>query len=103
MLEQGGYPLALEDGGIPGTDYAAEVVSIGGDVIDIMIGDRVAPVVDLLNVNGHEREAAVHSLGANAPRVLREYAIFEDKALVKLTKQLLWEEVSSKHESWKLV
>ena len=71
MLEQGGYPLAVEDGGIPGTDCAVEVVSIGGDVIDIVIGDRVAPVVDLVNITGHERDAAAHSLGANAPGVLR--------------------------------
>jgi hypothetical protein len=34
------------------------------------------------------------ALGGNGPGVLREFAVFEDKFLVKLPQHLSWEEVS---------
>jgi NADPH:quinone reductase-like Zn-dependent oxidoreductase len=74
MLREGGYPVEVEDGGVSGSDCAAEVVAIGSEVTKFELGDRVAPTVDLLGLTGEER-------------------VFEEKTLVKLPKHLSWEEV----------
>jgi NADPH:quinone reductase-like Zn-dependent oxidoreductase len=88
----GRYPVPMEEAGIPASDCAAEIVGIGNLVTGFAIGDRVAPVADLGNLTGHDT-TPVTSPGANAPGVLREYAIFEDKFLVHLPKHMSWEEV----------
>jgi NADPH:quinone reductase-like Zn-dependent oxidoreductase len=93
MLREGGYPVEVEDGGVSGSDCAAEVVAIGSEVTKFELGDRVAPTVDLLGLTGEEREMNEISLGGNGPGTMREYAVFEEKTLVKLPKHLSWEEV----------
>lgn len=71
--------------------------------LNSVIGDRVAPAADLLNLTGQDRETAVHSVGANAPGVLREHTVSENKALVKLPRQLSWDEASLQHERHELI
>jgi NADPH:quinone reductase-like Zn-dependent oxidoreductase len=93
MLKEGGYPLTVEDGGITGTDCAAEVIAIGNEVTKFVIGDHVAPTSDLLSLSGKEREMDEFSLGSNRPGTLRQFAIFEEEVLVKLPAHLTWEEV----------
>jgi NADPH:quinone reductase-like Zn-dependent oxidoreductase len=94
MLREGGYPMPVEDGGITASDCAAEVIATGDQVSRFKKGDHVAPVVDLENLTGEERDISGVSLGANGPGVLSEYAIFEEKYLVELPSHLSWEEVS---------
>lgn len=94
MLQEGKYPIPVDDGGISASDCAAEVVSIGSEVDCVAVGDRVAPTIDLANLTGHERSEESIVLGGDGPGVLREYVVFEDKVLVKLPKYLPWEEVS---------
>jgi NADPH:quinone reductase-like Zn-dependent oxidoreductase len=100
MLREGGYPVDVEDGGVSGSDCAAEVVATGSDVTKFGLGDRVAPTIDLLSLTGEEREMNEIALGGNGPGTMREYAIFEEKTLVKLPKHLSWEEV---HRAWPFV
>jgi NADPH:quinone reductase-like Zn-dependent oxidoreductase len=95
MLREGGYPLEVEKGGVSGSDCAAEVVAIGRDVTIFAMGDRVAPTIDLLGLTGEEREMEEISLGGNGPGTMREYAVFDEKTLVKLPEHLSWEEVYS--------
>lgn len=94
MLQEGAYPVPVEEGGIPASDCAAEVVAVGAEVTNFVIGDHVAPTVDLVNLTGNERTVESTALGGNGPGTLREYALFEEKVLVKLPKHLSWEEVS---------
>ena len=93
MLEEGKYPGPVEDGGISASDCAAEVIAVGDDVTKFAVGDRVAPTIDLLSLTGDERELEDLCLGGIGPGTLREYAVFEEKFLVKLPAHLSWEEV----------
>jgi NADPH:quinone reductase-like Zn-dependent oxidoreductase len=93
MLNENKYPVPVEDGGVSASDCAAEVVAIGSEVSKFSLGDHVAPTVDLLNLTGDERQMEDIALGGNGPGTLREYAIFEEKVLVKLPSHLSWEEV----------
>lgn len=88
----GGYPGMAIDRGIPASDCAAEVVTVGSDVSEFKAGDRVAPIFDLNNLLGTEETTA--ALGGDVDGVLREFAIFDQKVLTHLPKHLSWEEVS---------
>lgn len=95
MLHEGRYPVPVDDGGIVASDCAAEVVAVGAEVKEFAIGDRVSPTINLASLTGEEKDEEPISLGGNGPGVLREYAIFEEKHLVKVPQHLSWEEVSS--------
>lgn len=72
---------------------AAEVVAVGSAVADFKLGDHVCPIIALENITGQE-ENSFHSMpGSDIDGVLREYAVYEDKVLVHLPKNLSWEEV----------
>jgi NADPH:quinone reductase-like Zn-dependent oxidoreductase len=90
----GRYPVEVIDKGIPTSDCAAEVVQIGSDVKTLKVGDHVAPMFNLTLIRGDEDEKGV-SLGGDVDGPLSEYAVFEEKVLVKLSDNLSWEEVSS--------
>jgi NADPH:quinone reductase-like Zn-dependent oxidoreductase len=72
MLQEGKYPVPVEDGGVSASDCAAEVVAVGSDVSKFAIGDRVAPTVDLMNLTGDERTMDSIALGGNGPGFRRE-------------------------------
>lgn len=93
MLQEGAYPVPVEDGGISASDCAAEIIAVGSQVSSFAIGDHVAPTIDLLSLTGRERNSKTLPLGGEGPGLLREYAVFEEKVLVKLPKHLSWEEV----------
>jgi NADPH:quinone reductase-like Zn-dependent oxidoreductase len=88
----GRYPVSVEDRGIPCSDCAAEVVAIGTSVRSFALGDKVAPIFDVANFSGLEDEPHC-ALGGSVAGVLREYAVFEERLLVKLPEHLTWEEV----------
>lgn len=94
MLQEGKYPVPVQDGGVSASDCAAEVVAIGNEVKKFSLGDHVAPTVDLWSITGDERKMDDFALGGIGPGTLREYAIFEEEVLVKLPGHLSWEEVS---------
>lgn len=98
MLREGGYPVAVEDGGVSASDCAAEVVAVGDQVDKFKIGDHVAPTIDLESLTGDERDIDGIVLGGNGPGVLRPFAVFEEQYLVKLPKHLPWEEVNITQE-----
>ncbi|KAM5346425.1 hypothetical protein ACJ41O_009430 [Fusarium nematophilum] len=89
----GTYPVEVQERGIPCSDCAAEVVGRGEAVSDFAIGDHVAPIFDLNNVSWDDKLPPV-ALGGDVPGVLREYATFEDRFLVKIPEYLKWEDAS---------
>ncbi|KAL5603986.1 hypothetical protein FOVSG1_006736 [Fusarium oxysporum f. sp. vasinfectum] len=90
----GKYPAEVEDGGIPCSDYAAEVVSTGSSVTGFAVGDRVTQVFDLNNLTWDE-DLPLRALGGDVPGVLREYNVSRERYLVKLPHHLSWEEACS--------
>jgi NADPH:quinone reductase-like Zn-dependent oxidoreductase len=92
-MMNGKYPVQVIDKGIPASDCAAEVISVGSKVSDFSPGDRVAPIFDLNTITGLEDGTKV--LGGDVDGVLRQYAVFDEKVLVHLPKHLSWEEVGS--------
>lgn len=90
-MMNGKYPVQVIDRGIPASDCAAEVITVGSEVKHFNPGDRVAPLFDLKSITGTEDE--VEALGGDADGVLRQYAVFDQTVLVHLPKLLSWEEV----------
>ncbi|KAJ0413326.1 alcohol dehydrogenase [Aspergillus carlsbadensis] len=88
----GKYPVPVIDRGVPASDCAAEVVTVGAEVKDFQAGDRVTVIFDLANLTGTEDETNV--LGGDVDGVLRQYAVFDQSALVHLPKHLSWEEAA---------
>lgn len=95
----GKYHVPVQDRGIAASDCAAEVVAFGSAVQDFTPGDRVSPIFNLSSITGVEDEASV-ALGGDAAGVLREYAVFDAKDLVRLPEYLSWEEVSIATPPW---
>ncbi|PKY05135.1 alcohol dehydrogenase [Aspergillus campestris IBT 28561] len=91
-MMHGKYPVQVIDRGIPASDCAAEVITVGSEVKDFNPGDRVAPLFDLKSITGTEDE--MEALGGDADGVLRQYAVFDQKVLVHLPKHLSWEEAA---------
>ncbi|RAH75413.1 zinc-dependent alcohol dehydrogenase family protein [Aspergillus aculeatinus CBS 121060] len=87
------YPQPCLPRGIPASDCAAEVVSVGSAVSGFKPGDRVTAIWDLTNVTGTE-ERAPEALGGDVDGVLRQYAVFNEQVLVHLPEHLSWEEAS---------
>ncbi|GAB1316210.1 hypothetical protein MFIFM68171_06420 [Madurella fahalii] len=90
----GRYPVDVQEHGISCSDAAAEVVAVGSMVKDFDIGNHVSVIFDLSNLTGCEDEPAC-ALGGDADGVLREYAVYEEKYLVKLPEYLPWEEAAT--------
>ncbi|CCT70915.1 related to zinc-binding oxidoreductase [Fusarium fujikuroi] len=88
------YPMTMEDRGIPCSDAAAEVVAAGSAVEGFVTGDHVSVISDLNNITGSEDEP-LYGLGGDTAGVLREYAVYQDKHLVKLPRHLSWEEAAT--------
>jgi len=93
MLEEGKYPVPVDEEGISGSDSAAEVVAIGPSVTKFTVGDHVAVAGDLLRLSIDDREMETIAIGGEGTGTLQEYAVFEEKVLVKLPMHLSWEEV----------
>jgi NADPH:quinone reductase-like Zn-dependent oxidoreductase len=94
------YPLSIvrTEESLPDTLDAHDVlirihaVSLNyRDVAMLREGDYPVPVED----GGVSASDCALTLGGGGPGVLREYAVFEEKYLVKLPEHLPWEEVST--------
>ncbi|KAL3490676.1 alcohol dehydrogenase [Aspergillus germanicus] len=91
-MMNGMYPAQVIDRGIPASDCAAEVVTVGSDVKDFRVGDHVTVIFDLNNLTGTEDE--MKALGGDVDGVLRQYAVFDQSVLIHLPKHLSWEEAA---------
>jgi NADPH:quinone reductase-like Zn-dependent oxidoreductase len=90
----GTYPMPIKEKGIPCSDAAAEVVATGSAVKSFAVGDRVAPNINIGKYEDTD-DGTSEGLGVNVDGVLREYAVCEEKHLVRLPAGMSWEEVSS--------
>ncbi|GJC83779.1 zinc-type alcohol dehydrogenase-like protein C1773.06c [Colletotrichum liriopes] len=97
-IATGTYPWRPEiPASVPGSDAAGEVVAVGSGVKDFQTGDGVFPVYypnydfgpATTSENGHGVP------GLDAPGTFREYAIFDQRALMPTPKNLSYEETAS--------
>ncbi|KAH6847755.1 hypothetical protein B0I37DRAFT_431554 [Chaetomium sp. MPI-CAGE-AT-0009] len=92
LMLRGMYPGPVLAGGIAASDSSAEVVAVGGGVTLFRVGDRVTPTFDLGNLTGEMEPSGHLELGGDVDGVLREFAVFEERVLVRLPGYLSWEE-----------
>lgn len=92
----GTYPVQTDKAGIPCSDAAAEVVALGSGVKSFKIGDPVSPICGQGPFEDTDDGVSV-AIGFSKEGVLREYAIYEEKHLVHLPKNMSWEQVSVDH------
>lgn len=90
----GTYPMAIQDKGIPCSDAAAEVIAVGSSVSRFSVGDRVCPNTSIGPTYEGGTDGTSVGLGTTAPGVLRQYAVYNEQHLVKMPKNLSWEEVN---------
>jgi NADPH:quinone reductase-like Zn-dependent oxidoreductase len=89
-IANGGNPWPVTPHGIPCNDAAGEVISVGSNVQNLAIGDRVAPIIDTANLTG--RESGRSWLAADEDGVLADYLVFDERVLGRLPRHLEWRE-----------
>ncbi|KAF2799752.1 NAD(P)-binding protein [Melanomma pulvis-pyrius CBS 109.77] len=87
-IANGGNPWPVTSHGIPCSDAAGEVVAVGKMVKGLVLGDRVAPILDTKNITG--RESTRSWLAADEDGVLADYLVFEEEKVCKLPVNLSW-------------
>ncbi|KAI8316771.1 hypothetical protein K4K61_000049 [Colletotrichum sp. SAR11_59] len=90
-IATGTYPWKQDDpAGVPGSDAAGEVVYMGSGVKNLTIGDRVFPIYypNFDFGSAPTVEAGRGVCGLDAPGVFCEYAVFDQRALSKMPKNL---------------
>ncbi|KAG6847531.1 hypothetical protein H0H93_007554 [Arthromyces matolae] len=81
---------------VPCSDMAGEVVSVGEDVKDWKVGDRVSANFSLEHFHGDLSRAAIATqLGGTIHGVLTEYRTFPQNSLVAIPAHLSYEEAST--------
>ncbi|KAK0479180.1 hypothetical protein IW261DRAFT_1564541 [Armillaria novae-zelandiae] len=89
---RGGIPENL----VPCSDMAGEVVTIGSDVTNWSVGDRVCSNFSMDHLDGDvDAEIVKTALGGGQHGVLTEYRVFPDHSLVKIPEHLSYEEAST--------
>ena len=91
-IANGGNPWPTIPHGIPCSDAAGEIVAVGDSVKTLVLGDRVATIVDTENITG--REATRSWLAADQDGVLADYIVFEEWKLCKIPSYIGWFEAS---------
>lgn len=91
-IANGGNPWPVIPHGILCNDAAGEVVAVGDRVKSLVVGDRVAPIIDTENITG--REAGRSWLAADEDGVLADYIVFDEETVSKLPAHLDWFEAS---------
>lgn len=95
QVATGTYPWKQDDSiCIPGSDAAGEVVYVGSGVENLTVGDRVFPIYypnfDFGSAPTVETGRGV--CGLEAPGVFCEYAVFDQRALSNMPKNLSYKE-----------
>lgn len=97
MIVEGTYNPRMRLPAVPFSDGAGEVTAVGDGVTKWTVGDRVCSVTIPAWIDGEPSvEKARSAIGAGrADGVLREYAAFDQEALVACPSHLSYEEAST--------
>ncbi|MGC0418916.1 zinc-dependent alcohol dehydrogenase family protein [Embleya sp. AB8] len=95
LVLDGDYPLPVLPDTIPGCAGAGEVVAIGAGVTRFGPGDRVAATVFPDWIDGPFAPAYAAQLGSSRDGMLTEYALVDERGLVRLPAHLSYEEAAT--------
>ncbi len=97
MVVSGTYNPRMKLPAVPFSDGAGEIVEVGADVKKWKVGDRVCSTIAPGWIEGPPSAAASKTaIGAgNYDGVLREYAVFDEDAIVRAPDHLSFEEAST--------
>lgn len=96
LVASGRYNRGLSLPKIPLSDGAGEVAEIGSGVTRFKVGDRVSPNFMTDWYSGSISEKVVRTdLGGTIDGVLREFAVFNERSLVKIPDHLSFEEAAT--------
>ncbi|KAK1978643.1 hypothetical protein LZ30DRAFT_598681 [Colletotrichum cereale] len=87
-IANGGNPWPVLSHGILCNDAAGQVIAAGDKVGVLVVGDRVAPIIDTEFVTG--REPGRSWLASDEDGVLADHLVFDEKLLAKLPPHLDW-------------
>ncbi|KAL0573821.1 hypothetical protein V5O48_008129 [Marasmius crinis-equi] len=96
-IPQGLYPAPIVDNLIPCSDMAGEVLSVGDEVSEWKVGDRVSANFALEHLHGDvTSKTRASELGvAYTDGVLTQYRVFKEHSLVAVPEHLFYEEAST--------
>jgi NADPH:quinone reductase-like Zn-dependent oxidoreductase len=90
------YPFAQNDGVVPGSDGAGEVIAIGSKVTRFQKGAKVLTLFNQGHLGGSLDPLTVTSgLGGTIDGALRQYGTFNENGLVHMPESLNWLEAST--------
>lgn len=93
---EGGYPFPTQDGVVPGSDGAGEIISVGSKVSRFAPGDRVATLFNQEHLSGTlSPRIRMTGLGGQIDGTLRQYGAFPELGVVKMPKNLEWLEAGT--------
>ncbi|KAF8208102.1 NAD-P-binding protein [Mycena galopus ATCC 62051] len=88
MVAKGDYPKPLQPGIVPVSDMAGEIVTIGSEVTNFSVGDRIC-------ANFAMPGFVFGDLGAEIDGVLADFKLFDADRLVKFPNHLTYREAST--------
>ncbi|KIP06634.1 hypothetical protein PHLGIDRAFT_72382, partial [Phlebiopsis gigantea 11061_1 CR5-6] len=96
IIANGTYPAAKNEGLVPCSDMAGEVVAVGDAVAKWAVGDRVSANFNINHIFGDlTSENKDTALGGGIDGVLTEYRVFPSESLVRIPEHLSYEEAST--------
>ena len=95
-IEQGTYPLGNNEGVVPGSDGAGEVIAVGSKVTRFQKGSKVVTLFNQEHQYGSLNPQSIGTgLGGDLDGTLRQYGTFHENGLVAMPKTLNWIEAST--------
>ena len=88
----GTNPWPIVDRGIPCSDAAGEVISIGSHAGRFKVGDKVCPILDQASITGEEQSRIW--LAADVDGVLASHYVVDEQLAVKIPDHLNWVEAA---------
>lgn len=96
LVATGIYNKGMSLPKVPLSDGAAEIVEVGSAVTKFRAGDRVSPNFMTEWIGGRINPTVKGSdLGCTIDGVLREYAVFSERSLVRIPEHLSYEEAAT--------
>ncbi|KAF7189239.1 Zinc-type alcohol dehydrogenase-like protein [Pseudocercospora fuligena] len=95
-IPSGKYVRKFRDRIVPGSDGAGTIIAIGSEVTMFKVGDQVCTLFNQAHQDGFITQAILEtSIGSHRDGVLRQYAAFDETALVPAPTTLSFGEAST--------